>query len=298
MHPVSQHNGRARRSISPPGPQPQKLDEIVPGEAWPGIAIARHRAELAGLYAARYPEANQISLAPELAAREAALARSLSTRRISDDSQLFMNIVKLPNFAEMLETSMDNKLKNCSVQSRHRFGRYVLFSMIGFAFPLGLGTYHRSVSSGESYHQFYKFPKSNPRPVIVKYRADGILHRLLSPNAVGGTLSITNTGKPARVAMRMIRVPEGLTVHWESGHTQGFNLDTKEVEREVGRGESIAVHHTFYIGQNLRLRKVIFSGGMEIVDAASHEILLTIPIRILNAGGTQAAAKEEPCHEL
>ena len=98
--------------------------------------------------------------------------------------------------------------------------------------------------------------------------------------------------------MRMIRVPEGLTVHWESGHTQGFNLDTKEVEREVGRGESIAVHHTFYIGQNLRLRKVIFSGGMEIVDAASHEILLTIPIRILNAGGTQAAAKEEPCHEL
>jgi hypothetical protein len=176
--------------------------------------------------------------------------------------------------------------------------RYGLLSMLGFAIPLGLGVYNRDVDAGEGYHQFYKFPKASARPVILKYRDDGILHRLISPHTVGGTLGLTNTGRPVRIRLRMVGVPDGLTILWENGHTRGFNLETKTVDWALRPGDSISVHHTFYVGEKLRQRKVIFNGGLEILDDAAGTPLLRVPIRILNADDTQSAGTEEACHDL
>ena len=97
--------------------------------------------------------------------------------------------------------------------------------------------------------------------------------------------------------MRMIRVPDGLTIHWENSHTRDFNIDTKAMERVVNPGESISVHHTFHIGEDLRKREVIFSGGLEISDADSKKVLLTVPIRILNTNNIPSIDEEAPCHE-
>lgn len=175
--------------------------------------------------------------------------------------------------------------------------RYLLVCLVGLAIPLVLGAYHRDVGRGEGYHQFYKFPRAQARPVILKYGNDGALHRLISPHAVGGTLGFTNAGGPVRVRLRMVGVPEGLAIHWENGHTRNFNLETKTVERTLKPGDSISVHHTFYVGENLRRRKVIFNGGLEIVNDASGTTLLTVPIKILNSGDGKSAETEESCHE-
>jgi len=175
--------------------------------------------------------------------------------------------------------------------------RYGLWSVLGIALAASLGTYHRDVRGGESYHQFYKFPKGGARPVILKHGDDGILHGLVSPHSMGGTLGLTNTGGPVRVRLRLVGVPEGLTIHWENSHTRNFNLETKTVERILNRGDSISVHHTFYVGKNLRQRKVIFNGGLQILDDVRGTTLLTVPIRILNTGNVESPAKEESCHE-
>ena len=174
---------------------------------------------------------------------------------------------------------------------------YALLSLVGLAIPLGLGAYNRDVDGGEGYHRFYKFPKASARPVILNYGDDGVLHRLISPHALGGTLGLTNAGRPVRVRLQIVGVPEGLTVHWENSHTRDFNLETKTVERTLNRGDSISVHHTFYVGENLRQKKVILNGIFEVLDDSDGTALLRVPIKILNAGDVNTAATEGPCHE-
>ena len=176
--------------------------------------------------------------------------------------------------------------------------RYALFSLLGFAVPLGLGVYDRDVDGGEAYHRFYKFPKASARPVVLKYKDDGILHRLVSPHALGGTLGLTNAGRPVKVSLRMVGVPEGLTVHWENSHTRDFSLETKSVERILNRGDSISVHHTFHVGEQLRQRKVIFNGRLEVLDDVAGTTLLAVPIKIVNGGPVESAETEGHCHDL
>jgi hypothetical protein len=170
-----------------------------------------------------------------------------------------------------------------SVRLKRISFRNAFLSLLGFSLPLGLGIYNRSVDDGEGYHQFYTFPKATARPVTMTYGGDGILHRLVSPHMIGGTLGLTNVGRPVRVGMRMAGVPEGLTIQWGNSYTRDFDLNTKTVERILRRGDSISVHHTFYIGRSIRQKPVIFKGGLEIFDLATGKSLLTIPIRIRNA---------------
>jgi len=173
---------------------------------------------------------------------------------------------------------------------------YALLSLVGFAIPVGLGVYHRNVNGGEGYHQFYTFPQDRARPVILKLGADGILHRLISRYSLDGTLGLTNTGEPVRIRMQLVGVPEGLTIHWGNSHTRDFDLKTKTVDRILKTGDSVSVHHTFHIAKNLRQKAVIFSGGLEIVDEGTGSTLLTVPIRILNAGLAQAQRTEVVGH--
>jgi hypothetical protein len=183
------------------------------------------------------------------------------------------------------------------MKSKHKTMHYVLLSLLGLVIPLALGLYHREVSGGEGYHQFYTFPKAKARPIALTYGEDGILHRWISPHALGGTIGLTNTGKPAKIKMRMVGVPDGLKIHWENSHTRDFDLATQTVERTLNRGDSVSVHHTFFFGELLRKKKVIFNGALEIVDATNNQILLTIPFRILNAGNVPSNEPEAPCHE-
>ena len=180
----------------------------------------------------------------------------------------------------------------------NRVVRYGFLSLFGLAVPVALGSYHRSVSGGESYHQFYTFPKGGARPVLLRYGTGGWLHRLISPHALGGTLQLTNAGKPVRVRMEMVGIPAGMKIHWENGHTRDFNLETGTMERLLNPGDSVSVHHTFYIGPALRSKPVIYNGGLRVVDVATGETLLLIPVRILNAGGAVPAQAGESCHEF
>ncbi len=175
--------------------------------------------------------------------------------------------------------------------------RSVFLLALGLAIPLGLGAYNASVDGSEGYHEFYSFPKSAVRPLILKYGGDGFLHRLISPHTIGGTLGLTNRGKPVKVAMRMEGVPDGLNIHWGSSHTRDFNLETKEVERLLNRSDSISVHHTFYLGKNLRGKGVLFDGRFVITDVTTGNPLLTIPIRILNSKSSLSPSAEDSCHE-
>ena len=118
--------------------------------------------------------------------------------------------------------------------------------------------------------------------MILKYRMDGFLHRLISRHTFGGTVGLTNINGPAKVRMKMVGVPEDLTIHWGNSYTRDFNLQTKTVERILNRGDSISVHHTFYVGEKLRRKPVIFDGGLELMDVTTGNILVTIPFRITN----------------
>jgi hypothetical protein len=176
--------------------------------------------------------------------------------------------------------------------------RYVMLSILGFSIPGALGMYHREVRGGESYHQFYKFPSGRARPIMLRYGNDGFLHRLISRHTVAGTIGLTNAGGPVKIRMQMTGVPEGLTIHWENSSTRGFDLDRKIINRTLDRGESISVHHTFYIGENLRKGKTVFNGGLEILDDATGTRLLSIPIRILNSKGILSAETEGSSHAI
>ena len=180
----------------------------------------------------------------------------------------------------------------------NRIFRYALFPLLGLSIPIALGSYHRKVSVGESYHQFYTFPKGGARPVVLQYGAGGILHRWISPHALGGTLGLTNEGGPVKVRMELVGIPEGMQVRWENGHTRDFNLETKTVDRILNPGDAVSVHHTFYIGESLRRKPVIYGGGLRILDAATGKSLLFIPIRILNAGGPKPDPAGGDCHEF
>jgi hypothetical protein len=184
------------------------------------------------------------------------------------------------------------------MNSGRRIVRYTLLSVLGVAIPLSLGVYNRDVDGGEGYHQFYSFPRASARPVILKYGEDGALHRLISRHALEGTLGLTNAGGPVKVRLRLVGAPQGLSVHWTNGHTRDFDMETKTVERVLNRGDSISVHHTFYIGENLRKRKVILNGRLEVLDAVDGTTLLRVPIKILNARNMKSSGTEAPCHDL
>ena len=160
--------------------------------------------------------------------------------------------------------------------------RRVALLLVGLGVAFALGYYHREVRRGESYHQFYTFPRDRVRPVILSYGQGGVLHRLLSPHALGGTLGLTNTRNPVKVKLELVNVPEGLEVHWGNSHTRDFNLDKRTIERVLNPGDSISVHHTFYIERQLRQRPVIYDGGLRVVDTQSEASLLFVPIQIRN----------------
>jgi hypothetical protein len=176
------------------------------------------------------------------------------------------------------------------------FVRYMCLAFVGLLIPAGLGIYNRKVDGGEGYHKFYTFPARNARPLYLSYGDDGILHKLISPHSMDGTFSLTNDGDDVKIRMQMTGVPEGLTVHWGSGHTRDFNLDTATVERVLHSGDSVSVHHTYHVGENLRQQPVIFDGGLVVSDADSGETLLTIPIRIQRAGLSPRPYREEGGH--
>jgi hypothetical protein len=180
--------------------------------------------------------------------------------------------------------------------NRKFFLSAILF-FLGISSTFALGAYHRRVQAGETYHQFYSFPKGGARPVILKYGEGGFLHKLLSRHALSGTLGLTNIGKPARVRFELDRLPQGLTVHWDNSHTSDFDLPSKTVERLLNTGDSISVHHTYYIGSTLRSRAVIYDGGLRILDAETGKRLLFIPIRITNRAGKETGSPEA-CHEI
>jgi hypothetical protein len=178
--------------------------------------------------------------------------------------------------------------------------RYLLpasLSLLGICSAFALGAYHRNVRVGESYHQFYSFPKGGARPVVLRYGQDGILHKLFSRHALAGSLGLTNTGKPVKVRLELDKVPEGLVVHWDDSHTGDFNLESRTVERILNTGDSISVHHTYYIGSQLRGKAVVYDGGLKILDALTGKRLLFIPIRILNSKGANQEMPED-CHAM
>ena len=180
---------------------------------------------------------------------------------------------------------------------KRRFpARVMCLALAGLMMPVGLGVYNREVDGGEGYHKFYTFPAQNARPLYLSYGDDGILHKLISPHSMDGTFSLTNEGGDARIRMRMTGVPEGLTVHWGSGHTRDLNPDTATVERVLHSGDSVSVHHTYHIGENLRRQPVIFDGGLVVSDVDSGKTLLTVPIRIQQAGLSPRPAGEEGGH--
>jgi hypothetical protein len=167
------------------------------------------------------------------------------------------------------------------VHSNRKKSTYILF-LIGLSSAFVLGFYHRDVRAGEGYHQFYRFPGEKARPIILKYGEDGFLHRLISSDTVGGTTGLTNTRKPVMVRFELTNVPEGLEVHWSNSHTKDFNLETRTIERVLKPGDSVSVHHTFHISPELQKRPMIYSGNLNVIDAKSGEILLSIPIKIIN----------------
>jgi hypothetical protein len=158
----------------------------------------------------------------------------------------------------------------------------IILFVIALLSAVALGYYHRDVRGGESYHAFATFPKDEARPIILAYGEGGILHELISPNSLGGTIGLTNIRKPVTVKMELVDVPEGLHVHWGASHTRDFNMDTKTVERVILPGGRIAVHHTFYIGEELRTSPIIYNGGLNLMDAKSGETLVFVPIKIIN----------------
>ncbi len=172
-----------------------------------------------------------------------------------------------------------------------------VLSLLGIFSAFALGAYHRSVRVGESYHQFYSFPKGGARPVVLRYGQDGILHRLFSRHALAGSLGLTNTGKPVKVRLELDRVPEGLVVHWDDSHTGDFNLESRTVERILNTGDSISVHHTYYIGTQLRAKAVVYDGGLKILDASTGKRLLFIPIRIVKSQASNTDLPED-CHAM
>jgi hypothetical protein len=156
----------------------------------------------------------------------------------------------------------------------------VILFLVGLGAALALGYYHRAVRAAEGYHQFYSFPADRARPVALHYGEGGLLHRLVSPHALGGTLGLTNTHKPVKVKLELVGVPAGLEVHWGNSHTKNFNLENKTIERVLNPGDSFSVHHTFYIEKALRDRSVIYDGGLRVVDTESEETLIFVPIQI------------------
>jgi hypothetical protein len=174
----------------------------------------------------------------------------------------------------------------------YRYAWIAVLAAAGLFSAYALGAYHRKVRGGESYHQFYTFPKDKARPVVLRYGEGGILHSLISPHTLGGTLGLTNTNKPVKVRLELADVPEGLAVHWESSNTADFNPETKSVDRTLRPGDSISVHHTFFVGETLRGKNVIYRGGLRVIDADSDEVLLFVPIRIINPSVTKTDRTE------
>lgn len=170
----------------------------------------------------------------------------------------------------------------------HRMIKPAILFSVGLGAAFVLGYYHRAVRGAEGYHQFYTFPADRARPVALRYGKGGVLHRLLSPHALGGTLGLTNTHKPVKVKLELVDVPAGLEVHWGTSHTKNFNLENKSIERVLNPGDSISVHHTFYIAKPLRDRSLIYDGGLRVVDAESEESLLFVPIQIRNGESTES----------
>ena len=179
---------------------------------------------------------------------------------------------------------MENKFStslNKRMMNRKTALTLFLFAL-GLSSALVLGYYGRAVRGGESYHHFATFPNDKARPIIINYGEDGILHRLISPDTVGGTTGLTNTKRPVMVRMELTNVPDGLEVHWDKSRTKDFNMETRTVERVLEPGHQIAVHHTFHISKELQEKPMIYSGTLDIIEVNTDEILLSIPIKIIN----------------
>jgi len=161
--------------------------------------------------------------------------------------------------------------------------------LLGFAIPVGLGVYHSMVRGGESYHLFYSFPSEKARPIIFRYGAGGIA-KILDPNTLGVTISLTNVDKkPHMIGFKLEKLPPNIHVHWSGFHTKGFNEEKHLIERVLGPRSRAGVHLTFFIEQ-AGDKPVIYSGYFKVYDLKTGDTLLKIPIKILNVKAAGAEA--------
>jgi hypothetical protein len=153
--------------------------------------------------------------------------------------------------------------------------------LLGFAIPVGLGVYHSMVRGGESYHLFYSFPSEKARPIIFYYGAGGIA-KILDPNTLGVTIGLTNTDKkPHMLGFRLEKLPQNIHVHWSGSYTKGFNEEKQIIERVVEPKGRVSVHLTFFI-EEVEDKPLIYRGYFKVYDLETGDLLLKIPIKILN----------------
>jgi len=162
----------------------------------------------------------------------------------------------------------------------------VVSVLAGFLLPIGLSAYHSAASPAESMHLFYSFPSEKARPIVFYYGAGGIA-KIIDPNTLEVTIGLTNTDKPRMIGFRLEDLPQNVHVHWSGFYTKGFSEEKKIIDRAVGRGSSVSVHLTFFIGE-ADGKSVIYSGFFEVYDLNTGDTLLKIPVNILNvkAGGS------------
>ncbi len=181
--------------------------------------------------------------------------------------------------------------------------------LISFVFALLItlysGVYSQDLSKSEIVHFWIAAPAGNitkpitiigvgppisMAPLVIDLDQRGILKKILNPNIEAiSTHWIYNVGKkPIRIKLELIEPP--YPVIWEVKAAWPYDPETHTFTKPLPPGMGIpklSIDWIFIIPDYYMDEKIIYDGGLLVIDADTNEVLTFLPIKFVRGISSQ-----------
>jgi len=178
--------------------------------------------------------------------------------------------------------------------------------IIAMLITLYSSVYARDLSKSEIVHFWIAVPAGNitepitirkaglppikMAPLVIDLDQRGILKKILNPNTEAiSTHWIYNIGKkPIRIKLELIEA--NYPIRWEVKAAWPYDPETRTFTKPLPPGMGIpklSIDWIFEIPNYYMDEKVIYDGGLLVIDADTNELLTFIPIKLIRGGISQ-----------
>ncbi len=169
----------------------------------------------------------------------------------------------------------------------------VMLFLITIWAALAFGSYRGSIAAAESTHFSLNFPATTKQQaggigplghegrVVMNLAKAGYLKRAVQPGVVNiSSHWIRNKGKrPYRIKLSLVNCD--YPVEWITSR-KDWDAAGKTLAREIKPGETVSMDWNITVPEKALKKKVVYDGGVAVVDAATGRWLSYLPVKIIN----------------